>query len=87
MAKSGTKAKRKRKFSAREDRLYGQEKIYSRDDGRRVSEAVTKIYLSLSMCECGDEVSGHVNCRAAIKLQLRRILKALGYVFAEEAQK
>jgi hypothetical protein len=55
----------------------------AREVARRVSEAVTKIYLSLSMCECGDEVSDHANCRAFIKLQLRRIHEAVGNVASE----
>lgn len=55
----------------------------AREVARRVSEAVTKIYLSLSMCECGDGVSDHANCRAAIKRQLRRIHEALGNIPSE----
>jgi hypothetical protein len=55
----------------------------AREVAHRVSEAVTKIYLSLSLCECGDEVPDHANCRAAIKLQLRRIHEAIGNIASE----
>jgi hypothetical protein len=48
---------------------------------RDVKDAVTKIYLSLSMCEHGDDFSDHENCRLVIKKRLGRIQNALDKPF------
>ena len=57
------------------------------DQVQRTSNAVTKIYLSLSMCEHGDDSPDHNTCRSAIKTQLRRILEVLGKVSPEKDEK
>jgi|HubBroStandDraft_2_1064218.scaffolds.fasta_scaffold24770_1 hypothetical protein len=54
------------------------------DQVLRISNAVTKIYLFLSMCEHGDDFPDHKTCRSAIKTQLRRIHKALGNIPPKE---
>jgi hypothetical protein len=50
------------------------------DQVLRISDAVTRIYLFLSMCEHGDDSPDHNTCRSAIKTQLRRIHEALGNI-------
>jgi hypothetical protein len=57
------------------------------DQVLRISDAVTKIYLFLSMCEHGDDSPDHNTCRSAIKTQLRRIHEALGTVSPEKDKK
>lgn len=57
------------------------------DQVQQISNAVTKIYLSLSMCEHGDDSPDHKTCQSALKTQLRRINEALGKVSSEKDKK
>ena len=57
------------------------------DQVLRISDAVTKIYLFLSMCEHADDSPDHNTCRSGIKAQLRGIHEALGTVSPEKDKK
>lgn len=70
-AKSELESRKRKRYSQRAEALPPPE------PRQLIADAVTKMYLSLSMCEHGNHHPEHAECRATLKKHLRTIREAL----------